>query len=89
MTKLNLGGDEKKRNERMKRIQMKQWIGNQIGDEGAKTISESFKINSSLTELNLDGDERIWNVKNYYTIMYKCADNKVSKEVKQLLGIWK
>ena len=35
------------------------WIDNQIGDEGAKTISESLKINTSLTSLNLGGDEKI------------------------------
>ena len=39
------------------------WIGNQIGYEGAKTISESLKINTSLTSLNLEGDEKIWNEK--------------------------
>ena len=42
---------------------MKEWIGNQIGYEGAKTISESLKINTSLTELSLGGDEKIWNEK--------------------------
>ena len=40
---------------------MKEWIGNEIGDEGAKTISESLKINTSLTELYLSGDEKIRN----------------------------
>ena len=39
------------------------WIGNGIGDEGAKRISESLKINTSLTELNLEGDEKIRNEK--------------------------
>ena len=39
------------------------WIDNQIGDEGAKRISESLKINTSLTELNLESDEKIWNEK--------------------------
>ena len=38
---------------------MKKWIGNQIGDEGAKTISESLKINTSLTKLSLESDEKI------------------------------
>ena len=37
------------------------WIGNQIGDEGAKTISESLKINTSLTSLDLRCDEKIRN----------------------------
>ena len=34
------------------------WIDNQIGDEGAKTISESLKINTSLTTLFLESDEK-------------------------------
>ena len=37
---------------------MKEWIGNGIGDEGAKRISESLKINTSLTKLDLIGDEK-------------------------------
>ena len=40
-----------------------QWIGNEIGCEGAKAISESLKINTSLTELDLRGDEKIRNKK--------------------------
>ena len=42
-----------KRNEKL--------IDNQIGDEGAKRISESLKINTSLTSLDLEGDEKIRN----------------------------
>ena len=34
------------------------WTGNNIGDEGARMISEALKCNSSLTELNLNGDEK-------------------------------
>ena len=37
------------------------WVGNKIGYEGAKAISESLKINTSLTELDLHGDEKIRN----------------------------
>ena len=37
---------------------MKITKGNNIGDEGAQMISESLKINSTLTELDLDGEER-------------------------------
>ena len=35
---------------------------NEIGDEGARSISESLKINTSLTTLNLRSDEKdmIW-----------------------------
>ena len=32
---------------------MKQWTENKIGDEGAKKISESLMINTTLTQLNL------------------------------------
>ena len=35
------------------------WIANKIGYEGAKSISESLKINTSLTLLFLNGDEKI------------------------------
>ena len=42
---------------RESRNEMKEWIGNEIGTEGAKTISESLKINTSLTSLNLGCDE--------------------------------
>ena len=31
--------------------------GNQIGDEGAKAMSEMMKVNSTLTKLNLEGEE--------------------------------
>ncbi len=33
------------------------WTGNKIGDEGAKTLSEALRINTSLTSLVLGGDE--------------------------------
>ena len=40
-------------------MKMKQLIDNRrIGDEGAKSISESLKINTSLTSLNLESDEK-------------------------------
>ena len=34
------------------------WTENWIGDEGARMISEALKCNSTLTQLNLDGDEK-------------------------------
>ena len=46
-----------KKKEEMKK--MKNEKGNEIGDEGAKTISESLKINTSLTSLDLRCDEKI------------------------------
>ena len=39
---------------------IKQWTGNEIGDEGATKISESLKTNTTLTELNLRSDDKIW-----------------------------
>ena len=44
-----------------KEMKMKKWIVNYIGDEGAKRISESIKINTSLTKLYLGSDEKIRN----------------------------
>ena len=46
----------RKREKRMKRND--KWVDNQIGDEGAKRISESLKVNTSLTELDLRSDEK-------------------------------
>ena len=48
------------------------WIGNQIGDEGAKAVSESLRINTSLTSLNLSGDEKI--------ILWERIENKWNNE---------
>ena len=33
------------------------WTGNKIGDSGASKISESLKVNTTLTKLNLSCDE--------------------------------
>ena len=35
------------------------WTDNQIGSEGASKISESLKINTTLTKLDLRGEEKI------------------------------
>ena len=35
-----------------------QWIDNGFGTEGARMISEGLKCNSTLTILNLTGDEK-------------------------------
>ena len=42
-------------------MKRKKWIDNGIETEGAKSLSESLKINTSLTELDLGGDEKIRN----------------------------
>ena len=36
-----------------------EWIDNDIGAEGIKLISESRKINTSLTMLDLDGNKEL------------------------------
>ena len=40
-----------------KREQIDNGTDNDIGDEGAKKISESLKINTTLTTLSLSGDK--------------------------------
>ena len=41
----------------MNRNEANEWIDNDIGAEGAGMIIEALKCNSSLTQLNLRGDE--------------------------------
>ena len=43
---------------RKRRIKTKNWTGKNIGDLGAKMISEVLKSNSTLTKLNLRSDEK-------------------------------
>ena len=38
---------------------IKQWTDNRIGAEGANQISESLKTNTTLTTLDLSGDDKI------------------------------
>ncbi len=40
-----------------KKWKWKKWIGNEIRSKGAQSLSEALKINTSLTSLNLRGDE--------------------------------
>jgi len=35
----------------------REWIGKNVGESGARIISESLKTNATLTKLNLSGDE--------------------------------
>ena len=52
----------KKWNTKCKRMK---WTDNNIGDEGAVKISESLKTNTTLTSLDLRGDDNIIkNIKN-------------------------
>ena len=67
---------------------IKQWTGNRIGDEGAKKISESLKTNTTLTELDLSGDDMIL---LHFSVSYvndiSCTGNNISDETKKALGI--
>ena len=38
-------------------IEMNKWTGNKIGAEGASKISETLKVNTTLTVLDLGSDE--------------------------------
>ena len=46
-----------KRRIEMKWYKNKVWTGNNIGEEGVRMVSEGLKSNSTLTKLNLEGDE--------------------------------
>ena len=67
---------------------IKQWTGNQIGDEGAIEISESLKTNTTLTKLNLECDDKM---KIHYYVSFvddiSCTVNNISAETKKALGI--
>ena len=55
-------------------------IGNKKGKEGAKTISESLKINTSLTRVYLGGDEKIRNEEERIEWNEKWIVNKIGNE---------
>ena len=70
-TELNLESDGKRRGGKARnkeRGKYSNWTDGHIGVEGAKMISGSLKINTTLTKLNLSGDDIIikWrnNIKN-------------------------
>ena len=69
------------------------WTVNNIGDAGAKKISESLMTNTTLTILNLDGDDNI--IKNikimknrFLNISILWIGNNISDETRKALGIW-
>ncbi len=51
MNKNKIEKEKEIKNERNK------WTTNELGDEGASKISESLKVNNTLTALDLGGDE--------------------------------
>ena len=56
MTELNLDSEDEKR-ERDGERRKRRMTENEIGDEGAKAMSEMMKVNSTLTSLNLGSEE--------------------------------
>ena len=61
MLRFNNGYDQMRLQE-FELIMSNMWNSNKIGDSGACSIGEGLKVNSTLTELNLEIDELITNV---------------------------
>ena len=55
---------DKERNGKEKKEENEYWTDNKIGAEGAKAISETMKINTTLTSLDLGGDDKIEKERN-------------------------
>ena len=55
------------------------FIGNKIGVEGAKSLSEMLKVNTSLISLNLRGDEKRTKKKENGISIW-LTDNKIGRE---------
>ena len=64
LTKLNLGGEQKRNNTQMTSINNPLFFilikstDNQIGDMGATSLSDALQSNTTLTQLNLDGKRK-------------------------------
>ena len=58
---------------------MNKWTGNEIGDSGAIMISETLKVNTTLTELYLQGDEQEykWKREGNVNEMNKWTANRI------------
>ena len=61
---------------------MTKWTGNEIGDSGAIMISETLKVNTTLTELYLQGDEQEykWKREGNEKERNKWTGNKIGDE---------
>ena len=57
---------KKKNIEKRTKEENEKWTDNHIRDEGAKAINEAMKINTTLTSLDLKGDDKIWKKKRKY-----------------------
>ena len=55
---INENTEERDRNDEMIILKWKIWTVNNIGESGAEMISESLKINTTLTKLDLSSDEK-------------------------------
>jgi len=68
------------------------WTDNRIGDSGASKISESLKVNTTLTELDLRGDDKEKNEKEKEMKM-KWTNEQVTKwemkEQTRLVNHWR
>ena len=72
----------------MNNEKMKKWTGNSIGDEGASKISESLKINTTLTQLNLSGNWNNATNRNDFGTICLFTGNNISDKTKKALDIW-
>ena len=61
---------------------MNKWTDNKIGDEGVSKISESLKVNTTLTVLYLQGDEQEykWKKEGNENEMNKWTGNWIGDE---------
>ena len=60
MIRYNKDGNKQMKEMKWNTNPVKLWTDNEIGAEGATQISESLKINTTLTSLNLGCDDK-WN----------------------------
>ncbi len=60
------------------KMKWNKWTGNIIGEEGAIKISETLKVNTTLTVLDLRGDDKEKNEKEKEMKM-KCTNKQVTK----------
>ena len=67
---------------------IEKWTANNIGSEGANKISESLKINTTLTQLNMYGNWNTATNRNDFDTICFFTDNKISDKTKKALGIW-
>ena len=60
----------------MMRNEQWQWTDNQIGHEGAQSLSESLKTNTTLTQINLRSDDEVLNDKDEYDEKWTMTMNR-------------